>query len=312
MAKITTYNNFKQKIINGAKYTIFTETILNGDIIAGTNDGYVYRLASDGSEIWGHQLNGGYAPITSIIIDSLQNIIVSFSIDYGIIVLDINGNNLGGYLGASAYEINCLALQSDGKILVGHNTGILRLNTDYSVDGSFNSFGFTSNVTSILGLDNDEIWTGSAYDGGNSLIKWDKDVTYPQTSGTITQTINCLALQPDGKILVGIATGVYRFNTDGSADAGWITVDYGNCEIVLIKDSEVWYGSGSITILDIMDGSFIEEIPISYCYYISLQLDNKILVGKSDGIERYNTDYSLDTSFSSTITSEVHAIALIN
>src|SRR5688572_12021562 len=90
-------------------------------------------------------------------------------------------------------DIGAIALQTDGKVLVGHIHGVARLNSDGSIDSTF-----------------------SAY-------------TYSDAS-TVPNYVSALAVQPDGKILVGgyLVTlgegwnfGIARLNPDGSLDAGF-------------------------------------------------------------------------------------------
>ncbi|NCT95594.1 MAG: hypothetical protein GXC72_14310 [Chitinophagaceae bacterium] len=104
-------------------------------------------------------------------------------------------------------EVNCIALQSDGKILVGGHfytyngqpaSAIVRLNTDGSVDKSFNmGMGF--------------------YFG---------ETNYSSSSGIV----NTILVMPDGKILVGgryvnyngqRSFSLTRLNQDGTVDRGF-------------------------------------------------------------------------------------------
>ena len=96
-------------------------------------------------------------------------------------------------------QVNSLALQADGKILVGGSFSVLvgqtrrrigRLNADGSLDTSFN----------------------------------------PTADGSFSPVVHCLAVQPDGKILVGgsystlggqARSSIGRLNADGSLDASF-------------------------------------------------------------------------------------------
>jgi uncharacterized delta-60 repeat protein len=156
---------------------------------------------------------------------------------------------------------NSVALQPDGKIVMagytasggsGFTFALARYNSDGSLDLTFDGDGKV------------EAGSGSPYKGGLADV----------------------ALQPDGKIIVGGQTFnganhdfiLLRFNSDGSPDAsfdldGQVTTDFAGDE--------------------------------DYCYSIALQPDGKILAaGRSfkDGsldfaVARYNADGSLDTSF---------------
>jgi uncharacterized delta-60 repeat protein len=160
----------------------------------------------------------------------------------------------------------CVALQADGKILVGGRSGtflqlsftLVRYNTDGSLDATFGSGGIVT--TSI---------------------------------GSFSQIVD-LAIQPDGKIVAageGTLSGlpvitfvfsVARYNTDGSLDA---TFD----------------GDG---VSQAIPAGLVTSPAVSPAG-IALQMDHKIVVAGTcivdPGIElcvsRYNSDGSLDSTF---------------
>ena len=138
-----------------------------------------------------------------------------------------------------------MLLQSDGKILVGGGfttykgltqNRIVRLNTDGSIDGSFNSgTGFNLDVYSIKQQsDNKYIITGAftSYDGvtKNRIVRLNTDGSI-DSSFNIGTGLNDSPLmseiQSDGKILVGgnftsyngtSALRIVRLNSDGSIE----------------------------------------------------------------------------------------------
>jgi uncharacterized delta-60 repeat protein len=151
------------------------------------------------------------------------------------------------YLG----KANCVAVQSDGKILVAGDSnsdfGLVRYNSNGSLDTSFDGDG---KVT---------------LDFGSGPYSY------------VYDTIYTIALQIDGKILVGGSSSgnfaLARYNVDGRLDItfdgdGRLTTDFGGDDTALS---------------------------------INLQPDGRILVGGSSGSDfvmaRYNLDGSLDTSF---------------
>jgi len=281
------------------------------DIILGTNSGYVYRLKSDGSNTWG----GTYfsTKVTSLIIDSLGNICAG---NYGIGSSFHAINPLSSYVIAyyPVPKVNCLALQSDGKILIGHSNGILRLNTDYSLDDTFGTdFGGYS-ISSILVLSDDTFWIGSNNATIDTLYYFDKDGQSPIISNIFSVSINCLAKQLDGKILAGTPQGAYRFNSDGSDDSSF-TQYYTECVNSICIDFTnkiISAQNGDALILN-LDGSYNSSISGSDPFnVVKMQSDGKLLFGESPSIIRHNADYSVDSSFSSSINSTVTAIALIN
>jgi uncharacterized delta-60 repeat protein len=141
--------------------------------------------------------------------------------------------------------VNALALQSDGKVVVGGwsssvggqtNLGIGRLNPDGSLDTSFNA-GVDSiplNVGLLAIQTNGSILAGGDFttlDGQADLIRLNSDGTRDMsfTSGLagMPLAVNALAVQQDGKVLVGgfftsiggqAHTNLARLNPDGGID----------------------------------------------------------------------------------------------
>jgi uncharacterized delta-60 repeat protein len=192
-----------------------------------------------------------------------------------------------------------IALQSDGKILVGGGftsydgttqNYITRLNSDGSLDTTFDiGIGFNSDVRSITIQSDGKILVGgffTSYDGTtqNRIARLNSDGSLDTTFDIGTGFnffVISIALQSDGKIVVGGNFASYdgttqnriaRLNSDGSLD----------------------------TSFDIGTGLNSNVFPIA------LQSDGKILVGgfftSYDGvtqnrITRLNPDGSLDTTF---------------
>jgi uncharacterized delta-60 repeat protein len=195
--------------------------------------------------------------------------------------------------------VNTIAVQSDGKILVGgqfnsyngvSSNVIIRLNSDGSQDSSFViGTGFNGNVNSIVIQSDGKILLGgifTTYNGVTStrIIRLNSDGSIDNTfiTGTgFNSTVNTISIQSDGKILVGGQFNSYngvslnriiRLNTDGSQDTSFVI------------------GTGF--------GGIVNSI--------SIQSDGKILVGGQftsyngvslNRIIRLNTDGSQDTSF---------------
>jgi uncharacterized delta-60 repeat protein len=196
-------------------------------------------------------------------------------------------------------EVESIAIQSDGKILVGggftnyNGTSanyIIRLNTDGSVDTSFvYGTGFNAKVKSIdIQSDGKVLFGGqfTTYNGTGAyrIIRLNSDgsVDTSFVYGTgFDSTVYSMAIQSDGKIVVagyftgynGIgANGITRLNTDGSIDTSFV------------------YGTG-------FNGGALS---------IAIQSDGKIVVGgdfssyngtSANNIIRLNSDGSIDTSF---------------
>lgn len=215
----------------------------------------------------------------------------------------------GTYGGSSTY-ITAIAVQPDGKILLGGNiasingtnvNGIGRLNSDGSLDTSF-QFGQAGSVTTItIQPDGKIILSGSFY--GGSTVQY---LLRVNADGTLDNTFNAgngpnggvlkTALQSDGKLIItGSFTsynnvekrGIARVNANGSLDLSF-NADLGS------------------------NGNAVNAIAV--------QSNGKILLGGNffqvNGVNRsrlarLNADGSLDTSFS-TIFQEgiVYAVAV--
>ncbi|AHB41811.1 hypothetical protein P148_SR1C00001G1032 [candidate division SR1 bacterium RAAC1_SR1_1] len=217
-----------------------------------------------------------------------------------------------GFLnGYNPARVSKTLIQNDGKIIVigvfsSYNgqsaNGIRRLNTDGSLDTSFNvGSGFTdgglaANIYDIHLLENGKIIVGgefSSYSGEtiNNIIQLNADGTNNTNLKKNTVTgfddgVFALTIQNDGKIIVGgrftsyngqPTNGLVRLNTNGSIDS---VFDIGSG----FND-----GNGSV-----------------YVYTTTVQNDGKILVGgqfysyngqPANGLVRLNTDGTKDSSF---------------
>jgi uncharacterized delta-60 repeat protein len=203
-----------------------------------------------------------------------------------------------------------VALQPDGKVLIGGifssvnggaNPGIARLNTNGSLDSTFQPAGFTRNITSpirAIAVQSDlKIVMGGNFrigSGGNPprgpLVRLNADGSVDasfNSASTITglTTARDLALQSDGKIVATANNSIYRFNTNGSKDTSFR-------QPVIINGG----GANPPTL----------GTPVS----VQLQSDGRALVGGifSDvdapgaltlsqfGVARFNSDGTLDSS----------------
>lgn len=143
-------------------------------------------------------------------------------------------------------------VQPDGKILVGGSfnfvngtriSGFARLNSDGSLDTTFNPPAGIGSVLDIIVLSNGKIIIGGSFNVGglNNLARLNADGTLDTTfnpggSGTSSNAagrITSLMLQPDGKILVGAqgttgyngvtSNGIFRVNADGTFDNTFVS-----------------------------------------------------------------------------------------
>jgi uncharacterized delta-60 repeat protein len=196
--------------------------------------------------------------------------------------------------------VSAITLQSDGKILIGGNlttyngitrNRIARLNANGSLDTDFNSAtGANNGVTAIVIQSDGKIMIGgnfTTYNGSirNRIARLNADGTLDTffNLGTgANNPVNAIALQPDGKIVIGGAFISYngvsqvriaRLNADGSPDTDFNPSSLGADNLVRT---------------------------------IALQPDEKIIIGGDftsyngtgrNRIARLNTNGSLDTGF---------------
>jgi uncharacterized delta-60 repeat protein len=294
--------------------------------------------------------------------------------DKGVVVINGNMDIDGDWLGAPVVEtlpeilghftgeldeefntsfsgprINAIALQPDGKILVGGEfytyndittLRIARLNNDGSLDTSFDTGSGLSAACEAIALQAD----GKILISGNFFFYNDTAVnriarlnsdgsldTSFNFSVSLADGIKTLAVQPDGKILIGSSLNIYRLNSDGSVDNTTFTspsLSFSNSSfiqtIALQADGKILVGggleggivrlnsNGSIdTGFDINNGFNISQSFTYLVKKITVQPDGKILVGgnftffntdSTVNIARLNSDGSLDTGFGIDIT----------
>lgn len=206
--------------------------------------------------------------------------------------------------------VHSVVIQPDGKILVGGTfgtyngvdcTGLVRLNTDGTVDNSFATSLLNSAVYSIALQSDGKIiaggeFTSYALSESSRIIRLDAlgQPDYSFNVGTgFNGAVKTIAVQPDGKILVGgqftsyngtAGNRIIRLNTDGSPDTGFNT------------------GTG-----------FDNRVSA-----IAIQVNGKILVGGSftsyNGVNRpylvrLGINGDIDTGYSFNVDSMVSAIA---
>lgn len=266
---------------------------------------------------------------------------------------DISLNTGSGF--NSSVIASCL--QSDGKIVVGGSftsyngftsNRIIRLNPDGSIDNSFNvGSGFNGGPQVIAIQLNGKIIIGGSftnYNGltANGVIRLNPDGSVDNSfnlglgfleQGFYTGTPYSIAIQSDGKILIGGVFGTYngitekcliRLNPDGTKDTSFnigVGFNFGILTVVLQNDGKILVGGAFTTYKGLSenyiirlntdgskDTSFITGSGFSYnVNSITLLSNGKILVGGSfqhynniynvNGIIMLNTNGSRDNSF---------------
>jgi uncharacterized delta-60 repeat protein len=211
------------------------------------------------------------------------------------------------YLGGDYASGRSVIVQADGKILLGGSSGSNFALARYNADGSLDtSFGTDGKVTTDLGgsdygqsvtvqADGKILLGGYAYTNGNNnfaLARYNADGSLDTTfdaDGKLTTDLGgddegqSVTVQADGKILLsGHSSSNFalaRYHSDGRLDTTFGT-----------------------------DGKVTTELGGSdYGYSVTVQADGKILLGGSAtdtngsynfALARYNSDGSLDTTFS--------------
>ena len=239
--------------------------------------------------------------------------------------LDVSFNLTGQVftdINTSLDGIQAIAIQSDGKIVAagsadsnsstGLDFALVRYNLDGSLDTSFGTggkivtdFGNGLDVakTVVIQTDGKIIaagYTNEALSGGPyglAMARYNTDGSLDTSFGTNGRVItanagdiaNSIALQSDGKIIIGAAgAGVFslaRYNTDGTLDATFGT-------------------SGKVaTTITIVSGTPIAGYDSIGA--IAIQSNDKIVAAGAANLTndfavvRYNADGSLDTTFGS-------------
>ena len=143
--------------------------------------------------------------------------------------------------------ISSIAIQTNGQILIGGNfttvngitnENVARLNSDGSVDTSFNTGRGTLGINCIASQSDGKVLIGGSFNSQNGnpssgveRLRTDGsiDISFQPATGSGTIAINALSIQNDGKILVagyvslssGTNVAVARFNSDGSLDSSF-------------------------------------------------------------------------------------------
>ena len=169
----------------------------------------------------------------------------------GIARLNVDGTQDAGFNAGTGFDgpVQTMVVQADGKILVGgaflncngsSRKGIARLNADGSLDAGFTvGTGTGGSVFEIAVQTDGRILLGGNFTTYNALPT-NRIVRLLSTGGDdgsfaigtgFDATVNALAIQVDGKVLVGGLFGSYqglarnyiaRLNTDGSLDVAYV------------------------------------------------------------------------------------------
>ena len=225
-----------------------------------------------------------------------------------------NGSNFG--IDASGGSVRALAVQADGKLLVGGDFStyngldvpddVIRLNTDGSRDLSFNgtNAGFSAgNIVSLIVQPDGKILVGGGWSNYNGVTvplgilrlnaDGSRDTGFNGNNYGASGRVDALALRPDGKVLVGGTVNAYNSPTTSNVTRGLILLNSDGSHDATFNFS---------TNPGCCPGLFYGQV-----YALVLQPDGKILVGGAlgyynsagapSGVMRLNADGSLDASF---------------
>jgi uncharacterized delta-60 repeat protein len=313
----------------------------------------------------GHSLNDG---IKDGLIQSDGKIIIAgrFTNYYGSMLSRIARLNSDGSLDKTfntgtigPNPVNKVVLQNNGKIIISggfssvnniQRNGIARLNTDGSLDLTFNPGTGFNNLDlpePITGLvvqaDGKILATGAftTYNGSNNksivriLANGDIDSTF-QTGMGVTSTLNAIALQNDGKILIAsrFATlydgvninGLARLNANGTLDNSFVSnSNYSVNTLCLQSDGKIILGTfDKINLLRLnidrtIDKTFTVDSSGRSPHKIIIQNDGKLIIARSSQVGapiitevvRFNLDGNSDPTFSSGIVNSNAGIASV-
>jgi uncharacterized delta-60 repeat protein len=241
------------KILVGGQFGYFNDIASN----------CIVRLNSDGTRDTTFATNIGTGAefngeVSEIVVQSNGQIIVGGFFEFfngtaanNIVKLDANGVPIYyGTISGAANTINAVAIQSDNKIIIGGQfstfngvsvNGIARLNSDGTLDTAFKSntgTGAASTFISAVALQSDgKIILGgqfTSFNGAtvNRIVRLNsdgtQDTTFTTNAGTAANsTVNSIAIQSDGKIVVGgqfttfntvTVNRIVRLNSNGTRD----------------------------------------------------------------------------------------------
>jgi uncharacterized delta-60 repeat protein len=263
--------------------------------------------------------------------------------------------------------IESILVQPDGKILIsggifvgisGNNYNVARYNSDGTLDTTFGISGLASTYISfadivsetVLQADGKILVVGTSLVGGASrdftLVRYnangtldtsfDGDGKLTTAVGALDDYANSVALQTDGKIVVGGTSdfnfALARYNVNGSLDTsfsgdGKLTLDLGESDTItavaiqadgkILAAGNIYFNFDSRQDVALvrynadgtLDSSFANNGKLitnfgadnSYISDIVVQPDGKIVVSGGNGnsivVVRYNANGSIDTSF---------------
>jgi uncharacterized delta-60 repeat protein len=322
----------------------------NGSLDTGFNPGtgadaevYAVAVQADGKVLIG----GDFSAINGTARNRIARLSGDGSVDTS---LDPGTGAAGGF----ASEVRSVALQPDGRVLIGglftsvNGAGsicIARLNSDGTVDPTFHpSSGPNDWVDSLVTQPDGKVLIGGGFISVNGtassgIARLSADGTLDSSfnpgmgaggNGSAAPTVYSATVQPDGKVLIGgefvsfdgtARNRIARLNADGSLDTSFdpgTGADSTVSAVALQADGKVLIG-GTFGSVDgtsrtniarlntngTLDTGFVANAN-GWIHCLTVQPDGKLFVGgdftavngtSRGGIARLKADGSLDTSF---------------
>jgi uncharacterized delta-60 repeat protein len=306
---------------------------------------YSFRLQSDGRVVVGvgfFDVNAGY----------YRNGIVRLNADGTLDRAFQEGLTGPGSVG----WINSIAIQTEGKVLLGGNfetvngvsrNRIARLNSDGTLDSAFqNEPGINGAVTSVAVQSDGKVIIAGGFRSvtgvsRNNIARLNSDGTLDSAfqnglPGFFLSCGDCIpyssvAVQRDGKVLVGGFHGIARLNSDGTLDSGFQNglagVDRGVKSVAMQSDGKVIIAGGFSSVNGVsrngiarlnadgtLDSGFLNGLSgvsdsasgRGYVWSLAVESDDKVVIGGAfdtvngqsrSGIARLSADGTLDSGF---------------
>jgi uncharacterized delta-60 repeat protein len=330
-----TLNNYSAT--EGVEFNNYSTSIqADGKIILGGTFRHpqsgITRLNSDGAaDIHFNEVTGANGRISTLVKQLNGKFLIagSFSSYNGMGCRRFTRINADGSLDTKFNEqvnaidasVNCIALQSDQKIILGgafilnnrtQFNNIVRLNANGTEDATFNTGNvIVGNVASInIQADDKIIISGSliSYNGipVNGIIRLNKDGSLDPAfmlDSSVPSNHLVSKLQQDGKILIGNYDKLYRVDSEGSLDQTFrVTTSFENIDIIAPQKDEKIIVAGNNAVLNdrgfiirlnangSLDSTFINNRNLDRVTSITLLHNNKIIAGKGESVYRLNTD----------------------
>lgn len=210
-----------------------------------------------------------------------------------------------------------LKVQQDQKIVIVSSPSVQRYNADNTVDGSWNiGRVFPSSQPFCAGGYDMDISTD-----GSMLIGVESMTSYTNSTGTYNNLTGLLRLNANGEVIAGFSgrcvsansrmTPRYDANLDKWYVAGILSYDGSPARNGIVRINN----DGSLdTTFNFYDSSSYRPTGNFAIFTIELQADGKIICGTDKPAARYlfrlNTDGSLDTTFTASLTygADINAI----